>query len=451
MPNAGQVEKMENDAITRKADKERDAGLATVSKIKDVDFNTWRRQLERLGFSFGWHASILTLDALDPDDATLKHELDLRNAFLIIMWTTDGHDVQSSLEQVTMGDAREAFKTVHNHFHPNSMEGRMAAYDLFYGATMANTGTNILVWISTVKQRARVAAEAGALINDQAQLVKLLGGLLPEFDNIKDILNHMDQLSFKLACTKLIGYAQSKKIEHLTKDGDKNGKVNSFTIDDRKAGTNGRTTQQPCYQWVKGKCRWGEECRYIHNGPGGTVPPRDNRRSKARPSAPPAPSAPEAAFVVADQCGNCHGSHKMKECPAAANVFTANDVDYVFMTHTEQDSDSDDVIKARAWEARPSGGPSGGPPGALRGRINRLVMDRPLPHSPGNNPFRHTRSGTLHGVGDRGQRDRESHGVTEQTNDIGDHDRRSGLPQCQSKRMRDSTRLPGLCPGEQLP
>ena len=143
------------------ADKQLETLYKTVEPLKDVGYHKFREQLNRQSYAYEWPAHILDFDAAVPEDLSLKQERDVRNAYLVIMSKTDGHPVENLLEACTQGDARQAFRLVHNHFHRDSQSGRTAAYKDFFGATMSKTDTNIIEWTALVSRKAKVLLQAG--------------------------------------------------------------------------------------------------------------------------------------------------------------------------------------------------------------------------------------------------------------------------------------------------
>lgn len=374
---------------------------------------------------------------------------------MLIARKTQGHPVENTLGRVKMGDAREAFKAVHAYFHPDSQSGRTASFKQFYGATMANTSTNIIGWPATVQERARNLEEVGGKADETAQLSILLGGLLPEFEKIKDILEDRDNLTFDLACNKLTAYAQSHKLELLTKDGGKlHSKANTFNVEQSRQGQNNDRSRRSqgsrqshnndrsrrsdeskeCFQWKNHRCRYGDKCKFQHVGPGGCLPPPNNGNVPPQPPTPPAPGAFMVGGHVQDTtmvCDNCSGSHHLQNCPIA-NVFTvtadSEGVDYVFMAQ-----DSEGVDDASCIGSAPS---RGGPPrpGSLY-RSPRYGC-APPPHGSGDAALHRACSDTHNFVDHLRQSGREVNAVPTQAGVDCDRDHGCLFPQRQGMRLR---------------
>jgi hypothetical protein len=337
--------------------------------------------LENQAYAYGWPSFILDLTEEPPANPTTKQKLHIRNAYLVIINKTHGHVVANGLKLVERGDARAAFKRVHDFFQPDSQAGKNAAFRQFYRASMKTTNTNIMQWVAEVHLRSRILIEAGGQANETAQLSVLMDGLLPEFREMKTILEHDKSVTFQSACDSLIEHARSRKIECLTKDGAKlNGKANSFfnhqvvnqaTQVGNQAAPDSNAPE--CRLWKRGLCGYGDRCKFQHNGAGGTVQRKPRAIAKyakprdvpSPPTPPTVPTTPEAYMVgtdtpIVEKCENCSGSHAMKDCPTA-KVFTLDskrNVNYVFMMDDGNEVDDSSCISAavRRTLRRPSGG-----------------------------------------------------------------------------------------------
>ena len=182
----------------------------TVEKLQEVGFSKFQEQLQRQAFAYEWGAYIL--DALQPVPAanviTLKEQRDIRNAYLLITTKCDGHAVENVLESCAQGDAQAAFLSVRNFFHRNTQAGKTYAYKKLFGATMANTNSNITSWIAVVPRLAKILIASGGQADAAAQLSIFLDGLLPEFENIKIFLDQVANLDYDDACRRTLDYAQ---------------------------------------------------------------------------------------------------------------------------------------------------------------------------------------------------------------------------------------------------
>ena len=343
------------------ADKQLDTMYKTVGSLKDTEYHKFQKQLQLQAYAYGWPSYILSSDpaAAVLQNPTQKQELDARNAYLVLMNKTQGHTVENLLEACPQGDARQAYLIVHRFFHRNSQTGRTTSYKDFYGATMATTDTNIVEWIATVPRLAKILEQAGGqAANEGAQLSVLLDGLLPEFEPVQTILNLTTDLRLSVAVTKIMDFAQSHKLEQLTKGGGKHAKHNTFTVQD------GAPKEDECRGWKRGNCKFGAFCKFKHTGEGGCAPKAQQypngqypgrARNKTSSSQPTAGPASPTSFSVLDNtrkivCTYCNSNdHEMRRCPhlqmdskAGANVHMVNEneaVDYIFCTHAHAESD----------------------------------------------------------------------------------------------------------------
>jgi hypothetical protein len=271
---------LRNQTITT-AEKQLETMYKTVEKLQDVGFPKFQEQLQRQAFAYEWGAYIL--DALQPVPAanviTLKEQRDIRNAYLLITTKCDGHAVENVLESCAQGDAQAAFLSVRNFFHRNTQAGKTYAYKKLFGATMANTNSNITSWIAVVLRLAKILIASGGQADAAAQLSIFLDGLLPEFENIKIFLDQVANLDYNDACRRTLEYAHTKGILELTKNGLKSSKDNTFTI-----GEATRPSSSKCRGWpTNTDCRYGADCRFAHTGPGKLAPlnQRWGRHNKA--------------------------------------------------------------------------------------------------------------------------------------------------------------------------
>ena len=104
--------------------------IATVDNLTDQAFHKWQGQLLRTAHSCEWHGTVLGGDGEAPD--TPKHDADVRNAYDLIMAKTNGHPVDSKLEEVEIGDAAGAWQTVFEYFIQTTSRGRKTATDNFW-------------------------------------------------------------------------------------------------------------------------------------------------------------------------------------------------------------------------------------------------------------------------------------------------------------------------------
>lgn len=246
-----------------KAIKTRELALVVsgVDSLTSQSFTQWERQLKRQARLYEWPEWFLDLQLDSPDGAWSDTiELDDRNAFAVITKTTDDHAVADLIDPD--GSAREAFAVVSNHHHKATVAGRSQATLDFFGSTMASTGTSIITWIAYVKRTAIIRHRVGGGTVTEADKVSvLLAGLLKEFDPIKTFLHMNNTLTWADAIVRLMDFAQTNKITELTKAGAANGKNNIFAVGDHQ-----------CHGWTANRCKFGDHCRYAHDGPGSNAP-----------------------------------------------------------------------------------------------------------------------------------------------------------------------------------
>ena len=211
--------------------------MSSIVQPLNNDFRIFDSQLRRMAYNFSWHASILnttTPEVVPPNDVTehpyVKHLHDIKNAYMIIMDKTENHPVAHILSTCAPGDGRTAYHTVYSYFYRSTTSGRITSMNQFFGSTMANTDANITEWISETRRKASVVINTGGQADDVTQLTVLLGGLLPQFDNIRLPLQRDATMTFSNAIPLLMDFAHSENLLTTTKTGSKRGN-NAFALD----------------------------------------------------------------------------------------------------------------------------------------------------------------------------------------------------------------------------
>jgi hypothetical protein len=267
------------------ADKQLDTMYKTVGLVKDVGYSKFVTQLLRHAWSYNWDPAILdftvlalttaqiaTADALVTPAAT-KARLDRRNAFLVILHSTDGHPAENLLETAVPGDPRAAFSTLRQYFHPNTTAGLQGAYVNFFTTTMSTSGTTIVEWVSTVSRNAKVVRDSGGQADETAEISVLLKGLLPEFKGIRTMLNQRPALTLAVTVPALMDYAADENLLHLKKGGSTQKQNNVFIAADAAEHPPGE-----CRNWKLYRCTFGDKCRFKHVGEGASISPNENRK-----------------------------------------------------------------------------------------------------------------------------------------------------------------------------
>ena len=267
---------------------------------------------------------------MEDDHDAQKRFLDRRNAYLIIMHATDGHPVEDLLEAMPSGNPRFILQAIHNFFYPDTTAGHQTAYMNLFNSTMSSTGTTILAWTAHVSRCAKIVTVGGGSVDDKAQLAVILKGLLPEFAQIKLILNQRAGLTLADAITGLLDYARQENLLELSK-GSLDTSTNTYAVDDNPGAPKDRfgKPQTPmdeatrtmlkrkygdkeCWSFKKtGQCKWGKDCVRSHNGPKG--PQGLNKRNKPDDKTTHAPTPlPAQAGCMLCQVGS---QHRPENCP----------------------------------------------------------------------------------------------------------------------------------------
>ena len=225
---------------TMRADKQLDSLYKAMPKLKDVGWHNWDKAFGLQAYAYQWAPQIwdYRVEALTPDqievadaDETpvgVKNKFDRRNAYLAIIHHTSGDTVESLLENSTQGDPRKAYDIMSSFFNPITTAGTQQAIRTLYSASMGQSGTTIVSWVAHVSRAAKVVRSSGGQANEMAELSILMGGLLPEFNPIKIILNNIPGLTLAYAISSLMDHARSENLLELCKGGTAKGGNNIF-------------------------------------------------------------------------------------------------------------------------------------------------------------------------------------------------------------------------------
>ena len=211
----------------------------------------------------------LTSEQIEVADADqtpvgVKNTFDRRNAYLAIIHHTSGDTVESLLENSTQGDPRKAYDIMSSFFNPTTTAGAQQACRAFISASMGQSGTTIVRWVAFVSRAAKVVRSSGGQADERAELSVLMGGLLPDFDPIKIILNNKPGLTLAYAVGSLMDHARSENLLELCKGGTAKGGNNIFYANKIDI------SEERCYNWSNNRCGYeAGTCPRIHSGPGG--------------------------------------------------------------------------------------------------------------------------------------------------------------------------------------
>ena len=279
-----------------RAEKQLSAMCLTMALLTASDFNAFEDSVKRFAYMYNWPDYILDLDGVAPAEPNDNDKRHLKNAYMLIMDRCQGHLVANLLKGVPMGDALQAWKTVYRYHHKDTVAGRSNATMAFYGATMANTNSNVVEWIALVETRAKRLSSAGGTPTESDKLGTLLQGMLPEFKSVVTILHATPDLTYSYASGVITDFASTNNLTEFVKGGQRaNDRVfyaqdserteqPSWRAQDKDNGVPpGPRRGQPkdqlrnrstdCWAWATERgCMHGKECIHKHTGQGKFAP-----------------------------------------------------------------------------------------------------------------------------------------------------------------------------------
>jgi hypothetical protein len=270
--------------VVNRADKQLSTLMMIKRPLKESDFHNFNKLLKRQRDIYGWPGHIVPDDPLNTPDLTQNERnaldantvadlttiLHIRNAYAFIHACVEDHQVAGLLETCVPGRAREAMDVIRRFFLPTSHAGKRAATQKFNNATMANTQTNIIEWISLVRQNAMYLKEIGGQADDQAQMTVLIGGLLPDFDLMKHTLDQNKNLDLETTIADLVEYSRTQGLLAVAKGkGAAQSGSKVFNVADGDDKPRVPFADRPCRAWAAKNCTYGERCKFSHAAPGG--------------------------------------------------------------------------------------------------------------------------------------------------------------------------------------
>ena len=308
------------EAVKAAARKELATMLQSTTPLTDTVYHKFAAELELHALAYDWEPWILDYTLQRPADAnlTVKEKADEKNAYLIIKKKTLQHPVGDTLESCTPGRSQEAAKTVKEHFHSSSQAGQAKAIKTFYSSSMAKTNLNVTAWAAYVKRSAKIVQEVGGQANEQAQCVQFVQGLLsPQFNAIKTVLDAGQQKPWSEVTKLVFEFAAANNFETLTKNSHRDRRAKIYAVDDNNSNNDCREGEtEVCRQWQRYDCRYGDRCRYRHEGPGGNRQKNQHRQDNAKRGTNDKQPGNAA-------CLYCDDKHALRDCPVLKANFAA--------------------------------------------------------------------------------------------------------------------------------
>jgi hypothetical protein len=290
--------------------------LKIVPQLKEVGYDNWLKALQIVAYSEEWYDEdeiVLEnengwqpsdFDASLQDKDSKRH----RKVCFTLMYKTCRF-LEHFFEDVKLGDVIAAYKNITAVYNRKTTAGFVAASRAFSNSSMQVDHVDLCEFIALVASRAKRVRSLGGKAAEAEKISVLLGGLLPEFKAQKTIIQSapIDTLRYATVSNDLTDFAITEEIYLLKTGGSKGAAKTYAAVAD---------TGKSCRNWDRdGKCSYGDECKFNHNGQGGKgmADIRLQRNGKGGKGG-------KGGKRTTETCGHCSKSgHNEAQCFAKAN------------------------------------------------------------------------------------------------------------------------------------
>ena len=334
-------------------------GISTIEPLNKSKWQQWSVSMREMAYANDWPNFILNTDpsVRAPATDTLSEEdkIAVMVAYRLMKHALTDHPVADLVGGRLIGDARALYLEIQNWYTRKTTKGLQEAIKQFYNETMQSLDKNIIEWIRHIHDSADVLKSIhDQTISDDLIVSNMLTGLLPLFDiqrnEIEGIMD-VNQKKPRLVQAKLLDYARRHNLEATKGSSSSDSKYNAFVAVEPK---------EQCRNWKLQRCTFGDNCKYLHDGPGACVR-NSNQKRKGQEISPqaffanslPLSSPPSATTSSgSSSCAFCsEEGHNLHSCPKLA-------VDY---RHDDGNVDSDPEYSFFTTSSTSSSQPSPSP------------------------------------------------------------------------------------------
>ena len=189
-------------------------------------------------------------------------------------------DLEYFFEGIKLGDVIAAYNRITRVYNRQTTAGFIASQKAFTSSSMAQDHVDLCQFIALIAGRAKRVRSLGGTVSEKEKISVLLGGLLPEFKAQKTLIQKepINTLTYEAVGNDLTDFAISEEIYSLKAGGTK-GASKTYNVHGHEALN--KSQSHSCRNWERdGTCRYGDNCKFEHRGPGGIAETRKARISK---------------------------------------------------------------------------------------------------------------------------------------------------------------------------
>ena len=212
-------------------------------------FEAWRKAIQEISKWRGWPTDLL---AGEPSQWDGTVDRTREEAYLVLTVTID-ESLRYLIESCEFGHVEAAWRALCGRFDKITTHQKGKSMKDFWGLSMESTGLPVDRFIALIQQEAKNLREKNKQILEEDMSSVLLMGLSPDFHVIATRLREENQDDFTYIAERVKNYAMDNNLQTKVVKGAKGKGAGDVVF-----------AMGVCEAYLKGKCKYGDKCRYTH-------------------------------------------------------------------------------------------------------------------------------------------------------------------------------------------